>query len=261
MIRGMPYVLASEGINRYQLQMVQASLKAPVNPLAAHSFYNLYHKQREWSMDTATALSRLFEELNQLKQAVKGFTPDSSEALPDSNRAKSGAFSISGRKTEVTFAKTTDGPVTGTGGVDKEAAVVGVKTLIDHYNRFLRFLDEQAGRLASGLRQMWTQWAAQHVSRWEAVGIRQTAGGRLTLDERALNEAIDQDFPLVEQALAGPDGLAARLGEAAKSLQQSPPGSFLWSVLPAANPYTAYLLPSLFYRQATACGLFFNQTF
>ena len=102
--------------------------------------------------------------------------------------------------------------------VDKAKAdiVSAVKEFADQYNNTISFLADNEGRsstvsrhLSSLQRGMLTQDALQ------TVGLSLDASGRLQVDEKKLNEALDQNVDFAKNTLGSQFGIAERVGEKA----------------------------------------------
>ncbi|GED72223.1 hypothetical protein BRE01_59250 [Brevibacillus reuszeri] len=69
------YVPYSQRVGRYQLQMFQAKLNTPVNPISAYNLQPYYARQQQWTTDLSDSLSQLYRYSVDLDQAAKEFDP------------------------------------------------------------------------------------------------------------------------------------------------------------------------------------------
>lgn len=410
-----PYLLTSQRFNHYNFQMYQASFRTPIYPISSHSFHSLYLKQQQWSLDTATKLSRYIDQANSLAKETQDFnaaqpnslintrlvkssnsqaisalaqpkssiasytievsklaskqinagsalnsiTPSAVQAGMNSFRLNVGgkehtvsfyasshdsnqetlsrmasainqsvtgltarvlhhkeqntstleltsnetglshAFSIfdvegnsvqasgigtvsqaaddaqykvngkgysssfntvaigSAKDVIVSLHETTTEPVSLEITADASRLVSEVKSLINQYNQFNTYIQQEP--LSKSVVQSWKSTTESIQSRLSDLGIDKLSDGRLTVDEKKLNQNFHDHFARTQSALSGPGGFVTLLSNETRRIQQTPLVQAYQ--LPNQNPYANYLMPNLFMQQASATGLYFNQIF
>lgn len=72
-ISHIPY---SHRVGRYHIQMVQAKLQVPVDPIVSYSLQPFYTREQQWMTELSDSLSRLYRYSYELDKAAREFDPE-----------------------------------------------------------------------------------------------------------------------------------------------------------------------------------------
>ncbi|MFD2369310.1 hypothetical protein ACFSO0_04855 [Brevibacillus sp. GCM10020057] len=72
-ISHIPY---SHRVGRYRIQMAQAKLQAPVDPIVSYSLQPFYTREQQWITELSASLSRLYRYSSALDHAAREFDPE-----------------------------------------------------------------------------------------------------------------------------------------------------------------------------------------
>lgn len=182
---------------------------------------------------------------------------DAQYKVDDKNYSSSSNTVAIGQAKDVSISlhQVTDEPVTIEVTADASKLVSEVKSLVNQYNQFAAYVQHE--QLSQNVRKSWSSINQSLQSTLPELGIEKLADGRLYVDDQKLGSNLKDQFAKTQSALSGPNGLATLLSQEAQQIQQTPLIQAYQT--PSQNPYTEYLLPNLFMRQASATGLYLNQ--
>jgi flagellar hook-associated protein 2 len=141
-------------------------------------------------------------------------------------------------------------PVTGatvTVGYDQGAVTQAVSNFVSAYNNLVLYVQQNQNYLAPGLGTMFREAYRNQAPFLRQAGITMNASGTLNLDQAALSQALSVNRSTVEQALAGPGGLAVTAGNLAQTVATSPlnayaaPTVWAWPVYNATVAVSGWL--------------------
>lgn len=177
---------------------------------------------------------------DQVQQAAQDamYTVSKNGRKEQSFTSASNTVSMDYGRMDVTFRKAGEATIQA-GAVDKEQVVSAVKDLVEKNNSTISMLEESAQK-GYGVQNQLNNMAGSIADRYlENIGISRGADGRLTLDEAALTQALEENQEHTKELLSGSFGLAqSAFDDARAGMSQS--GSTLLSQNSYTNLYNSY---------------------
>lgn len=97
--------------------------------------------------------------------------------------------------------------------------ISAAQDFVDKYNSAVSLLKDNAGRSSSLASQLSAfERAIPNDKALKVAGMKISADGKLSLDEKKLGEAIEKDYGLVKDIMGGQYGMAERVGSKASSV-------------------------------------------
>lgn len=158
-----------------------------------------------------------------------------------SGTSQSNTVYLDNQNVSLTFSGSTTN-ATVTVSPDTQAVNSSISNFVNNYNNMINYLNQNQQYISPDVVSNLEQSYENQSANLAAIGITQNSDMTLSVNQNALNSAIQNNFSQVQDAFSGLDGIAVTTGQIAQNI--------------TSNPLTTYANPAAYIPQSSTAATY-----